>query len=661
MRKIPFALALLLGFAAAVAAQIRPPRAFCPQVANYTIDAQLDTEKRLIQAQQLLEWTNPSDTPAVELWFHLYWNAFRNNRSTFLMESAQMGRTRTEKFGETDWGRCSVDDIRIPASGDVAETDLKPTLRFRHPDDNNLEDRTVFSVRPPRPVEPGETIQLRISFSAQVPRPVSRTGVIRDSYFIAQWFPKLGVFEGNGWNCHQYHAHSEFFADYGTYDVRLTVPAGYVVGATGEERGSSRNPDGTATHRFVQHSVHDFAWTADPGLLKYQEDYAFLPGRTVHLILLLQPHHRHLRERYLQAVRHAVTYASLWYGEYPYTTITCVDPAFNSGSGGMEYPTFFTGGAYFIAPRGIPRPESVTIHEFGHGYFYGLIGSNEFEFPWMDEGMNSYLDTKIYYTAYGEPVYSQNYFGIPVAFPKITLPIESQGISSHRQTWNMDILQRSSWGYMSGASYGANAYAKGQLMMLTLERVLGEEIFSEMIKAYSTRWWWKHPQPADFFDVVAEFGGRDKSDLLDQFVYSSARLDYAVGGISNQAVRPERGWFEDEFRMGEKADSPRFETEVLIRRLGDVTAPVEILVLFENGRRVRENWDGRYRWKKLRYRSPFRIIQAVVDPDFKYVLDLNRSNNSFTLYPDRVAPLKWTSRWLLWIQHTLELFTMIGG
>jgi hypothetical protein len=275
--------------------------------------------------------------------------------------------------------------------------------------------------------------------------------------------------------------------------------------------------------------------------------------------------------------------------------------------------------------------------------------------------MNSYLDTAVYYAAYGEPVFSAPYFGIPVAFPDISIPIESQGISEHRRTWNMDILQRKAWDFMNGESYGANAYAKGQLLMLTLRRVMGEETFARMLKAYSTRWWWKHPRPEDFFETAAKFGGPDITRLLDQIVYSSSRLDFAVQEIRNLPERTSRGWFEETYRRGGGPAPLRYESEILVRRLGEVMVPVDILVVFENGRVIREQWDGRYRWKKLRYRSPFRITQAVVDPDFIYVLDLNRTNNSRTAFPERLAPVKWTSRWLLWIQHALEWLTILGG
>ena len=657
------ALVFLAAFSLVAPGLVPAQDTFCPQIANYFMDVTLDPEQNSISGKEWVTWTNASESPATEIWFHLYWNAFQNNRSTFLRERAQRGGGITG-YGPGDWGYCRVSAIRIIESPDFEAYDLTSRVRYRQPDDGNPFDQTVFSVRLPQPVAPGQSLDLVISFASQVPKPISRTGVTRDYYFIAQWFPKLGVFQDGTWNCHQYHSSSEFFADYGTYNVKITLPSAFIIEATGDHREEQDNGDGTTTHHFHQHSVHDFAWVASPDLLRFTEEYAFAPGKATGITLLLQPHHRSLKARYMAAVKNAIKYASLWYGDYPYTTATCVDPAYNSRSGGMEYPTFFTGGAYFLSPEGVPSPEGVTIHEFGHGYFYGLLGTNEFENAWMDEGMTSYLDAAITHAAYGEPVYSRRFFGIPVTYSQVRIPIESEGISRHRMTSDRDDMQRLSWQYMDGGSYGANAYAKGQLLMLTLRRFLGEEVFDPMMKAYSSRWWWKHPRPQDFFDVVSEFAGEDMGWFLDQIVHGSGKLDYALGGITNRAVLPQQGLFRMAYRSGQEAgarNSPEYESEVLVRRLGEVKVPVRIQVWFEDGRMITEDWDGQYRWKKLKYLTQSRVTRAVVDPDFIYALDTDRTNNGLTLKPDRLAPWKWTAIWLHWLQHALEFFTVMGG
>ncbi|MFQ6038006.1 MAG: M1 family metallopeptidase, partial [Candidatus Aminicenantales bacterium] len=557
----------------------------CPQVANYVIDVTLDPEDHTLSGRERLRWTNTTDFPAEELWFHLYWNAFQNNKSTFLKEGRERWGRIFRKNRKQDWGFCRVDAIRVTDVFPFSEADLKPGMRFRHPDDDNVHDQTVFSVRLPQPVMPGRTIELLIEFHARVPRPIHRTGVHKDYYFIAQWFPKIGVFEEGRWNCHQFHATSNFYADFGTYDVRITLPSSFVVGATGELKENRENPDGTTIHRFYQQSVHDFAWTASPHFRKHVTEVTLPSGRRTRVILLLQPYHAHLKQRYETAVIRALRACSAWYGEYPYATVTCVDPAYNSRSGGMEYPTLFTAGAYFLAPEGVPRPEGVTIHEFGHGYFYGLVATNEFEYAWMDEGFTSFLDSEVYYSAYGPPFYSRTYFGIPVRFKEVRIPVESSGISRHRQTYDRDVMQNVTWHFLDRASYGAQSYAKAELMLRTLKRFIGKDLFAQMIKAYSLRYWFQHPRPEDFFSVVSEFCGRDMRPFLIPFVYASEKLDYSVGSITNIPIPPPQGWFGDRYVSSstEEADSRLYRSEVLVRRLGGMKVPVEILVTFEDG------------------------------------------------------------------------------
>jgi len=181
-----------------------------------------------------------------------------------------------------------------------------------------------------------------------------------------------------------------------------------------------------------------------------------------------------------------------------------------------------------------------------------------------------------------------------------------------------------------------------------------------MIKDYSQRFWFKHPRPQDFYAVVSEYADQDMSWFLDQFVYGSEKLDYAIGTISSQRVRQPRGWFDGEYINRQIKDS-RYQSEVIVRRLGEVKLPVDVLVVFEDGEEIRETWDGQYRWKKFTYQKPSRISKAVVDPEFKLVLDINRTNNSMMRKPDKLAPFKWVSNWMAWLQHALEFLTILGG
>jgi len=340
VRKILIAVGLFVILVGSLPASVENLR---PQVANYSMDVRLDPSRKVITGRETLTWTNTSRDGVGEMWFHLYWNAFANNASTFIVEGRPTRQEVSREFQKDDWGYSRIQSIGILPGPSSPAYDLMPGLTFRHPDDDNTLDRTVFSVKLPKLLGPGQAIRLEITWEGKVPRPLSRTGAYKDYYLLGQWFPKVGVYGDGGWNCHQFHDTSEFFADYGTYDVRITLPARFVVGATGRRLELIRHADGTATHRFVQASVHDFAWTASPRFLEYKQRFEFAPGKTTEIILLLQPEHQRLKDRYLKAVMAAVKLASRNYGDYPYETVTCVDPAYNSRSGGTVCSSIMNG------------------------------------------------------------------------------------------------------------------------------------------------------------------------------------------------------------------------------------------------------------------------------------------------------------------------------
>jgi hypothetical protein len=233
-----------------------------PRNANYSIDVELDPAARTLNARGVVSWRNLTARPTSELQFHLYWNAWRNTGSSFMREAAGLPWL-PEEPGPEDWGAIDVTAIRLVSGGGAPLADLRGSARFVAPDDGNADDRTLVSLPLPQPVGPGQTITLEMAWTAKVPRTFTRTGAIGDFFFIAHWFPKIAVLGEDGWKGRQFHAMTEFFADFGVYDVRMTVPRGWVVGATGRERERRDAGSGTV-HRYVQEDVHDFAWTTSP-------------------------------------------------------------------------------------------------------------------------------------------------------------------------------------------------------------------------------------------------------------------------------------------------------------------------------------------------------------------------------------------------------------
>lgn len=683
---------LLLGAAAlaAPAGAALPDRA--DRVVDYRIEVRLDPQRHELEGRQQLVWRNPSDDAVSELWFHLYLNAFRNSESTFFRESG--GRLRSDQTTEDNWGWIDVRSMRLATGG----ADLLAGATFEAPDDGNPEDRTVLRVPLPEPVPPGGEVTLAIEFEARLPRVYARSGYAGDFHLVGQWYPKLAVYEPagrrgretGGWNCHQYHAHSEFYADYGSFRVAMTVPSEYVVGATGPRLEERDNGDGTRTVVHAQDDVHDFAWTASPSFVALTETFsaerdvpahelaaaAELLGRPVEELrltdveihLLLQPEHRNQADRHFAAARLAIRWFGLAFGRYPYPTLTIVDPpAHARGAAGMEYPTFLTAGTSIAVGAGplsgMRLPEIVIVHEFAHQFWYGLVGSNEFEESWLDEGFATWSTERALAAGYGEATASADLpFGLRVG------AFDLQRAQNLR-TRNFDQIRTPAWEYSSDGAYSFNSYGRPALVLQTLEGLLGEATMARAMRAYHERWRFGHPSSDDFYAVVEEVSGRDLSDFFAQTIEGTGVFDPAVHGVESEPVSAPRGRLEqagvttvvdsDEARAtdaeAEEAGTRLQRSTVDLRHLGAVRLPVEVELTYDDGSRERRTWDDGRAWARWTILDQRTVVAATIDPDQRMPLDVSRVNNSRRSEPQRTAATGWTLRLLTWTQRLMGL------
>ena len=295
-------------------------------VVDYTLRATLNPDAHAVHASGTITWRNTSSVNVRELWFHLYLNAFKNERSLFLRAPGSSGRGISRV---TSWGYI---DVKKLVARELDGADLWPSADHHTP--NDPEDQTDIRVPLPRELAPGATLTLDVEWDAQLPNVVERTGFAGDFHMVAQWFPKLARLEPNGlWRHFPFYHLTEFYADFGTYDVTLDVPAGTVVGATGS-RVSSEVSDGRETVRYRQSDVHDFAWTAWPG---FREKTATLAGVSVRE--LYPPGYDWVADRELATIAFALPYFARQYGAYPYPVLTVVHPPrAASEAGGMDTP-----------------------------------------------------------------------------------------------------------------------------------------------------------------------------------------------------------------------------------------------------------------------------------------------------------------------------------
>lgn len=622
------------------------------RVVKYEIAATLDPEKHTVTGRQALTWRNRSAQPVCSVYLHLYLNAFEGPGSTFMTELRE-GNDQFRsgvKAKDGEWGYMRLD--KVEQAGQPVD------WTFVQPDGGPDTDRTVVRLDLPQPVAPGASTTLDIDFFDQLPRAIARTGYFGSFHLVAQWFPKIGVLELPGergastprWNAHEFHAHSEFYADFGEYDVRLTVPKGYTVGATGEEAGKPVEKNGMVTHRFVQGDVHDFAWTADN---RYAEplvgsyDGPGSPHVTVRV--LYTPEYESNARPALDATIDSLEYFSKTLGPYPYRTVTVVIPPYNAAeAGGMEYPTFFT-------TISVPDPDEgtmfrdmldfVTIHEFGHGYFYGILASNEFEEPMLDEGLNEFWDQRMLRAADRQLHLATGWMkALGIGF---TLPLFAYERFGAMTDAPADPLGQNSWNRMSGGSYGT-VYSRTATTMRDLEAQVGSEALERAFKLYYERWKFRHPSIADFREAMIEGTGR--RDVVErvfaQQVYGVSEIDDRIASLTSAKVLPQPGYVmkdgkrveltsEEIAKQVEEAgdEDASYRTVVLVRRAG-ADVPQVLKVRFEDGSEEVVEFSGDRPWQRFSWTKPSRAVFAQLDPEHKHFLDSSKLDDSRTLESD---------------------------
>jgi hypothetical protein len=613
------------------------------RIVHYEIDAKYNPTNHTVDATEVLTYHNLTGQALDHFPFHLYQNAFQPN-ATFVRDAKLMGSRDTayEKWEPKYSGSEVIKRIEVAGQGDLTQN-----LQFIAPDDNNKDDKTVVDLRLAKPVPAGAFVQFRIAFQTKFPETQARSGWKRDFVLGGQWFPKVAVWWHGAWNAHQYHNTTEFFADFGVYDVKLTVPQNQVVGASGVEVSSVNNSDGTKIVTYHGDDIHDFAWTASPRYQVKESIYQAQMG-PVKLRFLMQPAHWSQVERHERITRQTLDRFESWYGPYPYKTLTVVDPEPDSAAGGMEYPTFITAGTTWWMPEGFHTVEGVVEHEFGHQYWYGMVATNEFEDAWMDEGINSYTEVKVLDSILGKKTSILNFAGATYGEP------EDQR-DFYISVADLDPMAQYAFAYVNSNSYGGITYGKTASVLLTLEGIIGQDTMNKAMQTYFMKYRFTHPTKEDFLKTLEEVSGKDLRWYFNQAVYGSQVLDYEVLNADSFPVN----WFEEKKKDKAKKDAKDetvYQSYVTIHRKGDFIMPIDIEVKFENGEKVREHWDGQTRWTRFGYQRKSKVASVEIDPDHTIHLDRNRFNDSLVVEPNAKPTHKLSNYWLFvtqWVSQAM--------
>jgi hypothetical protein len=665
------------------------------RVVAYTIDAHLNTDKKSLDATETITYKNLTGQPLATIPFHLYLNAFRPE-STFTRETHFNGGIRDSE-AENHYPPEKLGSITISHIDAESYGDLTSSMHFIAPDDGNAEDHTVTELTLPHPLAPNDSITFHLAFHDQFPLSVARNGYKRDFIMGGQWYPKPGVFWHSAWNCHQYHATTEFFSDFATFNVSLTLPRRYVVGASGVPTGELVNANGTKTLSFYGEDIGDFAWAASPHFTVTDGTFLSSLGPVKIHVLALAAHPK-AGQRYLDIMQKTLAEFDRRYGPYPYKIITIIDPEPDSEIGGMEYPTLFTGDTSWYDPTYLT--EEAAEHEFGHQYWYGMVATNEFEDAWLDEGINSYTEVKVLDSILGR---NTSLFGRPYANAG---DYELQRLQ-YTYMPDYDPVTRWAFKFRNGFSYGGITYGKSATLLATLEGIIGRDTMDEAMRTYFLRYRFTHPTTEDFLRTIEEVaiahgkaiatipqtpapstpapvlpgeiepslasrlpasppfpaaGNPDYASapatnsslrgFFNQAVYGTEVLDYSVDSISSNPVQ----WWLPEPQDKKQA---QYLSTIYLHRKGAFILPVSVEIVFDDGTSTRERWNGVDRWTKFTYTRNARVVSAEIDPGHTILLDSNFINNSYTTTNNPVPARKLTDLWLSFNQFAAQLLAWV--
>lgn len=587
------------------------------QRAEYKMDVEINDENHQMTGKQQLKYFNNSPDTLHRIFYHLYFNAFQPG-SMMDMYNRDPKRSdprvgdRIMNLKENEYGWHNIKSLTCngqPTSYEVNET--------------------ILEVELSNPIPPNSTAMLEMEFHSQVPIQIRRSG--RDSkdgisYSMSQWYPKLCEYDYQGWHANPY-VQREFYGVWGDFEVNITMDRKFIMGASGVLQnggsiGYGYEPTGTAvrpskgdtfTWKWKAENVHDFSWSADPDYKHVKVERK--DGITLHFLYDAKDAETLASwESMPKKMDRAFDFINENYGQYPYKSYSFL----HAGDGGMEYPmaTFLVGGA------GV----GTFIHELMHAWYYGMMGTNESLYPWMDEGFTEYTEEEVKNFLRKEKLIS----GDPVEDPHIGA---NNGFIRFVKTGNEEILTTHADHYLDRRAYGTASYTKGHVFLTQLQYILGKPTFDKAMLDYYNIWKYKHPNANDFLRVMERAGDVELDWFKEYFVGSTKTIDYAVESVKKKN---------------------RKETTISLKRVGDFPMPIDLVVTYKGGKmeyytipmaimrgekksdkwkadiKVLSDWRWTHRDYEFTISSKFKNVEKVeVDPSLRMV-DVERNNNVWT-------------------------------
>lgn len=597
------------------------------QEVNHTIHVKLNDQTQQLNAYQSVEYINNSSDTLTFIYFHLWPNAYANNQTALAKQLLRLNG-KQKLFNQANL-RGSIDSLNFQSSG----KDLHWQLLT-----NAIDICIVFLSAP---LLPGDSVVITTPFRVKIPKGISsRLGYIGESYQISQWFPKPAVYDRAGWHPMPYLDQGEFYSEFGQFDVYITLPENYIVGASGElmdeaeikfldQLASDSSWQGVRyksqsfppsaeklkTLHYQGTHIHDFAWFADKRF-NVTKSTVQLPssGREVTILGLFTNQQSNHWKSANEFASRAIMHLSKWVGDYPYNTFTVVQSALTAGAG-MEYPGLAVVGhvvdAYAL--------DEVIAHEAAHNWFYSAIASNERRYPFMDESISSAYDSRYMDIYYPDKKLWEVYFTNPklARFFNIDhLPMQRMSelswLKAARNNLEQPINLKAT--DYSDENYGTMLYNKGALGFNYLRAWLGDSLFDASMQQYYHQWKFKHPQPDDLREVFEKNTTKNLNWFFDDFIGTTKRLDYKLLRLK--------------------------DNQLLIKNKGMLESPLHLAGMIGDSM-IYEKWVDGFSGKRLISLPDSTITEVILDPWHRSseIFRLNNNIRSTGIFP-KADPFK---------------------
>jgi|TARA_B100001750_G_scaffold92461_1_gene72970 hypothetical protein len=589
------------------------------QDVEYVMEITLLDSVQQLSGKTKVTYTNQSPDSLNEIFMHLYPNAFQIGSVKYREYLNNYGRSYRAKFFKD--GLDGYESRIVIHSFSISQQ-KEDMLYEYHIDD------TILKADLSRPLFPGDKIRIDIGWTHHVGDQIERAGYVDGQYNMAQWYPKMVVYDDQGWHSEPFHAEGEFYGEFGTFDVTLEVPERFIVGATGQvvsgDPGwSSVEVDTTIVFdewienfnenyvepdsanwrkvRFHAEDVHDFAWIASTDFLY---EHGSWNGIDVHVLYNKDNGQDWTREVTKRSIR-ALKWLTKNFGEYAYPQVTNTD---RLKGGGMEYPMLIMDGS---------DRESLIVHEIGHIWFYGIVANNELDEAWLDEGFTS-VQTRDYmmdrYGAHGFDLTSDDWVEPYQRKWPFTSSLHSAqwGTIRYITSGHDEPISRSSYLFKNGSSYRQNAYTKPSLMLNELRYILGDSLYYAGMQAYYSEWKLKHTNEERFLTSLENTTKLELDWFFDPWLHDTRIMDYGINS-----------WEKYENEDGS------WTVELELRNHGNRYMPLIIETEMEDGNIHRDWWkDHLWRFRDtLRYDLPSDPVRVTLDPDVQTV-DVDYRNNT---------------------------------